>query len=84
MSTGPDAAHHATPWLDWPLGSRVVVRRRLPEGGFTDVLGELVYRSADAVEVLSHAGPERIEAPEIAIGKIIPPPPERRAFRERG
>jgi len=71
------------PWLDWPLGSRVVVRRRLPGGGYSDVLGELVYRSAAAVEVLGHAGTERIEAAEIAVGKVVPPPPERRAYRER-
>jgi hypothetical protein len=84
MGTGQDSAPSATPWLDWPLGSRVVVRRRLPEGGYTDVLGELVYRSAEAVEVLNQYGTERIEAAEIAIGKVVPPPPERRAYRERG
>ena len=84
MSTAQDSPHRATPWLDWPLGSRVVVRRRLSEGGYSDVLGELVYRSAEAVEVLGHGGTVRIEADEIAIGKVVPPPPERRAFRERG
>ena len=84
MGTGQDSIPRSTPWLDWPLGARVVVRRRLPEGGYTDVLGELVYRSAEAVEVLNQSGTERIEAAEIAIGKIVPPPPERRAYRERG
>ncbi|HLT66924.1 MAG TPA: hypothetical protein VKZ73_03555 [Microbacterium sp.] len=83
MSTGQDSPHPASPWLDWPLGSRVVVRRRLAEGGYSDVLGELVYRSVEAVEVLHHGGTERIEAADIAVGKIVPPPPERRAFRER-
>ena len=83
MSTGQDVSNPSAPWLEWPLGSRVVVRRRLAEGGFTDVLGELVYRSSDAVEVLHHGGTERIEAHDIAIGKVVPPPPERRAYRER-
>lgn len=84
MSTGQDFARGSTPWLEWPLGSRVVVRRRLPEGGYTDVLGELVYRATDAIEVSHHGGTERIEADEIAIGKVVPPPPERRTYRERG
>ena len=83
MGTGEDSHGVTTPWLDWPLGARVVVRRRLAEGGFSDVLGELVYRSPDAVEVAHHGGTERIEAAEIAIGKIVPPPPERRRYRMR-
>lgn len=83
MGTEQDSAHRATPWLEWPLGVRVVVRRILPEGGYSDVLGELVYRSVEAVELAHHGGTERIEAAEIAIGKIVPPPPERREYRER-
>lgn len=83
MGTGEDPPTRPTPWLEWPLGSRVVVRRRLPEGGFTDVLGELVYRSPEAVEVAHHGGTERIAAAEIAVGKVVPPPPERRRYRHR-
>jgi hypothetical protein len=81
MGTAQDSPDAAAPWLAWPLGSRVVVRRRLPEGGYTDVLGELVYRSRSAVEVARHGGTERIEADEIAVGKVVPPPPERRRYR---
>lgn len=81
MGTGQDSPDPTTPWLEWSLGSRVVVRRRLPEGGYSDVLGELVYRSATAVEVAHHGGTERIEAAEIAVGKVVPPPPERRRYR---
>lgn len=81
MGTAQDFPEAAAPWLEWPLGSRVVVRRRLPEGGYSDVLGELVYRSEQAVEVAHHGGTERIEAAEIAVGKVVPPPPERRRYR---
>lgn len=65
------------PWRDWPLGVRVVVRRHLPEGGYSDVLGELLDSRPDGVTVRSRHGDVEVRAEDIAIGKIIPPRPPR-------
>ena len=65
------------PWRDWSLGVRVVVRRRLPEGGYSDVLGELVGSGPEGVTVRSRHGDVDVHAEEIAIGKIVPPRPPR-------
>lgn len=66
-------------WTTWPLGVRVVVRRRLPDGKYSDVLGELVESGPGGVVVRTRAGDEvRVDAAEIAIGKIVPPPRPRR------
>ncbi len=70
MSAGDDA----TPWLAWPTGAKVMVRRRLPEGGYADVVGLLVARDADHLVVHGRRGVVRIEADEVAIGKVVPPP----------
>ncbi len=61
------------PWRDWPLGVRVVVRRHLPEGGYSDVLGDLLASGPDGVTVRSRHGDVEVRAEDIAIGKIIPP-----------
>lgn len=65
-------------WLDWPLGARVVVRRRLPEGGYSDVLGELLASSPVSVTVRTRTGDVTVLAADIAVGKVVPPRPERR------
>ncbi len=66
-------------WADWPLGARVVVRRRLPDGKFSDVLGELLAADADGVRVRTRTGAEvTVTAAEIAVGKVVPPPRPRR------
>ncbi len=65
------------PWRDWPLGVRVVVRRHLSEGGYSDVLGELVGSGPDGVTVRTRHGEVAVRAEEIAIGKIVPPRPAR-------
>jgi hypothetical protein len=74
---------HATPagWLAWRVGTRVVVRRRLPEGGYGDVLGDVVEVGPDGVVVQTRRGPVRVAAADIALGKPVPPPPPRRAPR---
>jgi len=69
------------PWRDWPVGARVIVRRRLAEGGYSDVLGDLLAVDDDGVRVASRRGPVDIPAAEIAIGKLIPPPPPPRPRR---
>ncbi len=70
-----------TPWAGWAVGTRVVVRRRLRGGGYSDVLGELLSADDAGVRVLTRAGPVSVPADEIAIGKVVPPAPPRRAPR---
>ena len=78
------AADPARPWRAWPVGARVVVRRRLSGGGYSDVLGDLLTVDDDGVQVATRTGPVRVGAAEIAIGKLVPPPPPRRAPRRLG
>ena len=70
-------------WSQWPVGVRVVVRRKLVEGGWSDVLGELVRRDETGVLIRSRWGDVEVRADEIAIGKIVPPAPPRRPPRDR-
>ncbi|WP_282946833.1 hypothetical protein [Cellulomonas endometrii] len=76
----PDA-----PWRAWRVGQRVVVRRRLPAGEpqpYTDVLGDLVAVDDAGVTVRTRrSGDVRVPRAEIAIGKLVPPAPERRRPR---
>ena len=77
---------HDTPqgipaWRRWAVGTRVVVRHRLPEGGLTDVLGELIALDDDGVLVRTRRGPVRVAGTEIVLGKPVPPPPPRRPSR---
>ncbi len=65
----------------WTAGTRVVVRRRLPAGGWADVLGELLEVSPAGVTVATRRGPVHVPAADIALGKPVPPPPARRAPR---
>ncbi|HWS58975.1 MAG TPA: hypothetical protein VN257_10575 [Actinotalea sp.] len=71
-------------WTLWPVGVRVVVRRRLAEGGYSDVLGELLATDDEGVQVRTRHGDVRVAAAEIAVGKIVPPAPERRPRRDPG
>lgn len=66
-------------WATWPLGVRVVVRRRLPDGMYGDVLGDLLETGPDGVLVRTRVGDVRVTAAEIAVGKIVPPARPRRA-----
>lgn len=65
-------------WTAWPVGVRVVVRRRLPEGKYSDVLGDLLETGPGGVLVRTRTGDVRVSAAEIAIGKIVPPARPRR------
>jgi len=66
-------------WTDWPVGARVVVRRRLPDGRYSDVLGELLATDDDSVLVRTRSGDVTVAADEIAIGKVVPPARPRRS-----
>ena len=61
------------------VGARVVVRRTLPEGGFGDLLGELVRWDDEVVEVLDrHGAPHRVQRADVVAAKPVPDPPARR------
>lgn len=55
-----------------------MVRRRLPDGRFSDVLGELLATDDDGVRVRTRTGDVSVTAAEIAIGKVVPPARPRR------
>jgi hypothetical protein len=76
-----DGGAPAVGWRGWSAGSRVVVRRRLPDGGLGDVLGDLLEVSDDGVVVATRRGPVRVAGADIVLGKPVPPPPPRRAPR---
>ncbi|MDR2347010.1 MAG: hypothetical protein LBD90_00010 [Bifidobacteriaceae bacterium] len=60
-------------WMDWPLGARVTIRRRLPEGGYSDWVGGLEQASPDRIAVRRRSGELRwFEAGEIAIAHLVP------------
>lgn len=81
----PGRAAEGDPWRAWRAGQRVVVRRRLPAGSpepYTDVLGELLVVDDAGVTVRTRrAGDVRVPGDQIAIGKVVPPAPERRRPR---
>ncbi|MBE3074037.1 MAG: hypothetical protein IMZ75_03690 [Actinobacteria bacterium] len=66
-------------WTDWPVGARVVVRRRLPDGRYSDVLGELLATDDDGVRVRTRLGDVSVPGTEIAVGKVVPPARPRRS-----
>ena len=71
-------------WLTWPEGQRVVVRRKLPSGSshlYTDLTGTVVKTDDHGVILQTTTGQIDIPGDEIAIGKPIPPRPERRQPR---
>ena len=78
---GEDAAHGVRYVVDvgpGDSGVRVSLRHRLPEGGFSDVLGVLLSWT-DEVTVERRDG-SRVTVPATAVvaAKRVPPPPERR------
>ena len=60
------------------VGARVVLRRRLPDGRLTDVLG-VVERWADGVVAVRSRVGTVVEVPEadLVLAKCIPDPPAR-------
>lgn len=70
------------------VGSRVVVRYRLPAGGRTDVVGLLaeIVRGPDGVPALvvhGRAGEVTVPVTAVEAGKVVPPRPSRAAAPHR-
>jgi hypothetical protein len=61
-----------------PMGMRVVIRYRLPEGQATDVLGFVSASDETHVVVASTRGLETIALDTVIASKEVPPPPARR------
>ncbi|MDV8146623.1 hypothetical protein [Arthrobacter sp. B10-11] len=66
-----------------PLGTRVVVRYRIPEG-LTDALGDLVGITAAECTVRTRRADVVIPLAMVVAAKPVPPPPPRRAPRAAG
>ena len=61
------------------VGRRVTIRRRLPEGGYSDVVGVLEDADESSVAVLNKRGElVTIARAEIAASKVIPSKPSHR------
>ena len=60
------------------VGCRVMVRRRLPDGQYGDVLGELLSWSDEVAVRDRHDVTHVMAAEDVVAGKRIPPPPARR------
>jgi hypothetical protein len=62
------------------LGTRVVVRTRIP-GGYTDALGFLRSRSAASVSVETQRGLVTLAMADVVAAKEVPPAPAPRPRR---
>lgn len=60
------------------VGARVVVRRTLPDGGLTDVLGHLERWSDGLVVVQTRSGAVAFGEADVVAAKRVPDPPRRR------
>ncbi|MCO6006573.1 hypothetical protein NE236_16430 [Actinoallomurus purpureus] len=64
------------------IGRRVSIRRRLPSGGYSDVVGELQGWADGRLTVRRRDGSvAEVAEAELVAGKVVPPPPPRRPAR---
>ncbi|HYJ75356.1 MAG TPA: hypothetical protein VEV65_07125, partial [Kineosporiaceae bacterium] len=61
------------------VGQRVVVRRRLPDGSATDVVGPLLAADHATLTVAGRTGDVVIPRADVVVGKVVPPRPARPA-----
>ena len=62
------------------VGARVSVRRRVPEGLLTDVLGHLLDVTDDHLEVLGRGEVLRLPLADVTAAKVVPPATPRRGW----
>ena len=75
----PAGARYAVTLAEADVGRRVVVRRRLPDGRLSDLLGVLQRWDDEVVVVRDRAGSDTVvPRADVVAGKRIPPPPLRR------
>lgn len=67
-----------------PLGQRVTVRHRLPDGRATDAVGTLTARAADSVTVQTRHGEVRVPLASVVAHRLVRPTPWRVATFLRG
>ncbi|WP_298459473.1 hypothetical protein [uncultured Cellulomonas sp.] len=79
-----DTAEGIPAWRRWAVGTRVVVRHRLPDGRLTDALGELAEVDDAGLMIATRRGPVRVAGADVVLGKPVPPPPPRRGPRAVG
>ncbi|WP_432564590.1 GNAT family N-acetyltransferase [Kineococcus sp. SYSU DK003] len=60
------------------VGSRVVVRHRLPDGSASDALGDLVGADAVTLRIATRRGEVSVARADVLAAKPVPPPPVRR------
>jgi hypothetical protein len=58
-----------------PMGMRVVIRYRLPEGMATDVIGFVSASDDTQVAVASRRGLETVTLDTVIAARAVPPPP---------
>ena len=69
---------YATTATPADVGARVVLRRRLPEGGLGDVLGYLLRWSDGLLLVRTRGGDVEVAEADLVAAKRVPEPPTRR------
>jgi ribosomal protein S18 acetylase RimI-like enzyme len=62
------------------VGARVSVRRRVPEGRLTDVLGHLLEVTDDHLEVLGRGEVLQLPVVDVTAAKVVPPATPRRGW----
>lgn len=63
----------------WPPGVRISLRRRLPEGGYGDVIGVVLAWDRDVARLERRDGTVvEVDPATVVAAKQVPPPPERR------
>ena len=74
----PPGARYAMSLTGDDVGARVVVRRRLAEGGYGDLLGELVQWDAEVVVRDRSGALHTVARADVLAAKRVPPAPVRR------
>lgn len=67
----------------WVVGTRVVVRRRLPDGMLSDVVGDVLAADDDTLTVRARRGDVVIDLRDVVAAKPVPPRPVRRGAAHR-